>query len=102
MKLKFTLSQLPNYARNFYFLVGIFFVVWMVFFDSNSFISQYRLSAKLNELKGQKAYYQEKINEVNEERQALFSNPQQLEKFARENYRMKKKTEDLYVIVEEN
>ncbi len=96
------LSRLPQYTRNFYFLVTAFFLVWMVFFDSNSFISQYRLSAKLNELKEEKAYYLEKINEVNEEREALFSNPQQLQKFARENYRMRKKTEDLYVIVEEN
>jgi len=74
----------------------------MTFFDSNSFISQFRLSSKLKELRNEKAYYEEKINEVNEERQALFSNPQQLQKFARETYRMKKKTEDLYLIVEED
>ena len=102
MKLKSLLSQLPKFTRSFYFLVGFFFIVWMTFFDSNSFISQFRLSSKLSELRNEKGYYEEKIKEVNEERQALFSNPQQLQKFARETYRMKKKTEDLYLIVEED
>jgi hypothetical protein len=73
----------------------------MFFFDSNDFISQYRMSEKLSDLEDEKAYYMEKTEEVKNDRQALLSNPQKLEKFARETYRMKKKTEDVYVVIEQ-
>jgi cell division protein FtsB len=73
----------------------------MFFFDSNDLVTQYNLSKKLNELQNEKAYFEEKILEVKKDREELLSNRELLEKFARENYFMKKKTEDLYIIVEE-
>jgi len=73
----------------------------MLFFDSNDFINQFTMKNKLEELKDEKTYYQEKITEVKDERTNLLSNKHQLEKFARENYLMKKKSEDVYVIVKE-
>jgi cell division protein DivIC len=93
--------KIPLFAKSFYFISGALFIVWMLFFDSNDFISQYRMSRKLSDLKEEKAYYNEKIQEVQQERQALLSNPQKLEKFARETYRMKKKTEDVYVVTDQ-
>ena len=72
----------------------------MLFFDSNDLVTQYKLSKKLSDLENAKAYYEEKIEEVKKDREELLSNKELLEKFARENYLMKKKTEDLYVIVE--
>ena len=59
------------------------------------------MSQKLDDLKDEKLYYLEKIEEVNNDRQALLSDQQKLEKFARETYRMKKPTEDVYVIIEQ-
>jgi len=91
--------KVPLFAKSFYFISGLVFILWMLFFDANDFISQYRMRSKLNGLKEEKAYYEQKIQEVQQERQALLSNPQQLEKFARETYRMKKKTEDVYVVI---
>jgi cell division protein DivIC len=93
--------NIPLFAKSFYFISGVSFIVWMLFFDSNDFISQYRMSRKLRDLKEEKSYYEEKIQEVQQERQALLSNPQKLEKFARETYRMKKKTEDVYVVIDQ-
>lgn len=95
-------KRLPKFTRNFYFIASLTFLVWMLFFDTNDLITQYKLSQKLSDLKAEKAYYQEKISEVKKDREELLSNKALLEKFARENYFMKKKTEDLYVIVEEN
>ncbi len=92
---------IPSFAKNFYFLFGFLFFIWMLFFDSNDFFNQYRMSKKLDELGNEKAYYEEKIMEVHKEREELFSNPRQLEKFARENYIMRRKSEDVFVIVEE-
>lgn len=93
--------KLPKITKNFYFLVSLFFLVWMLFIDNNDLISQFQLSSKLHDLEDEKAYYQEKISEVKQERRELMSNDKLLEKFAREKYLMKKKSEDLYVIVEE-
>ena len=73
----------------------------MSFFDSNDFFTQYKLSSKINNLESQREYYIERIEEVKKDREELLSNPELLEKFARENYLMKKPTEDIYIIVEE-
>ncbi|WMJ75225.1 septum formation initiator family protein [Cytophagaceae bacterium ABcell3] len=90
-----------NGFKNFYIMFALSFFVWMLFFDSNDFISQYRTSKNLREMKKEKAYYESKIEEVKDEQAALFSDPSRLEKFARENYRMKKENEDVFIIVEE-
>ena len=81
-------------------MVGAFFLIWLTFFDSNDLYSQYKLARKINSLNADKAYYIEKIDEVKKDREELLSNPDLLEKFAREKYLMKKQSEDLYVVVE--
>jgi cell division protein DivIC len=95
------LAKIPGFFKNFYFIFGLSSLLWMLFFDSNDFISQYRMSEKLDDLEDEKLYYMEKTTEVNNDRQALLSDPQKLEKFARETYRMKKKSEDVYVVIEQ-
>ena len=92
-------TRIPKPLKNFYVLFGTFFLVWMLFIDSNDLLSQYRLTSKLNSLKAQKEYYKEKKEEVNVAREELTTNKELLEKFARENYLMKKPTEDIYVVV---
>lgn len=94
-------KKLPRFTKNFYFIFGMFFLVWMLFVDSNDIYSQYKLKKKLSDLEGEKEYYVEKIEEVEKDRQELLSDEELLEKFAREKYLMKKKEEDLYIIVEE-
>ncbi len=94
------LDRIPKPLKNFYVLLGTFFLVWMLFIDSNDFVSQYRLTSELNSLKSQKEYYQNKKVEVIKDREELTTNQRLLEKFARENYLMKKPTEDVYVVVQ--
>lgn len=88
-----------KYTKNFYFLSTVFFLFWMIFIDSNNVVNQFRLSSKLNQLEDQKEFYIERKEKIQAEREELMSNPELLEKFAREKYLMKKKAEDLYVIV---
>ncbi len=95
-------KKLPIFVRNFYFLVGAFFLVWMLFIDSNDFYSQFKKRKKLRELERQKEYYIQKIEEVQKDRHELLSDDKLLEKFAREKYLMKRDKEDLYVIVAED
>ena len=94
-------KKLPPVVKNFYFIVGIVFVVWMLFIDSNDLYSQYKRQRKLGELEHQKVYYLQKIEEVEKDREELLSFDELLEKFAREKYLMKKETEDLYILVAE-
>ena len=86
--------------KNFYVLFVAFFLIWMVFIDSNDLISQYRLASKLKRLKSEKEFYKAKKREVIQSREGLTTNKESLEKFAREHYLMKKPTEDIYVVVE--
>lgn len=94
------MKKLLKYSGNFYVIATVCFLFWMLFIDSNSLINHFKLSQKLNQLEDQKDFYLEKKEKISAERQELMSNPELLEKFARERYLMKKQTEDLYVIVE--
>lgn len=95
------MKKLIKYSSNFYVLATLLFLFWITFIDSNNLVNHFRLSQKLNQLEDQKEFYQEKKVKITAEREELLSNPELLEKFARERYLMKKQTEDLYVIVEQ-
>lgn len=90
-----------SFTKNYYAIAVSVFLLWMLFFDSNDFISQYQMRKKVQELERDKQFYLEKIEEVKADRRELLSNPKLLEKYAREKYLMKKSSEDVYVIVEE-
>lgn len=94
-------KKVPGIFKNFYFLSVLFFLVWMFFFDSNDLITQLKLSSKQAELEAEKEFYENKVVEVKNDREALLNNDELLEKLAREKYLMKKETEDLYIIVDE-
>ena len=96
------LKKLPPAFRNFYIVTGLCFLVWMLFLDSNDLISRFKLGAKLRNLDREKAYYQEKIADVEKDRHELMTDRELLEKFAREKYLMKKETEDIFIIQEQD
>lgn len=93
-------KRLPPIFKSFYSLIGVSFLAWMIFLDSNDLINRYRLSAQLRSLEKEKVYYQEKIKEVEKDRAELMGTPELLEKFAREKYLMKKEKEDIFIIQE--
>jgi cell division protein FtsB len=102
MEFKFiTMRRLINLFRNKYFLVSLAFVVWMIFFDKNDLFSQYQYHQQVSKLKQERDFYQQQTAQVAKDLDELTSNPQKLEKFAREKYLMKKDNEDVFVIVPE-
>ena len=84
---------------NKYTITLLIFLVWLAFFDRNSLVGKMQLRGKIATLKKEKAYYQNKIEEDNRKMKELLSNKDNLEKFAREQYLMKNKNEDIFVIV---
>ena len=94
-----SMKRLINLVKNKFFLVTLAFLVWMIFFDKNDLFSQYEYRHQVNKLKEERDFYKKETDQVNKELDELTSNPQKLEKFAREKYLMKKDNEDVYVIV---
>jgi cell division protein DivIC len=93
------LKRIPKFFRSFYFITGVLFLVWMLFFDSNDFVTQYRMSRQLSILEQDKEHYLEKMAEVQQDREELMGNAELLEKFAREKYLMKRPGEDVFIVV---
>jgi cell division protein DivIC len=98
IKLKF-IEKIPPFLRNRYLLTIIVFVIWVVLLDSNNLISQHKEMKNLKKLRAEKEYYIRRIEEDKRKLHELKTDDQNLEKFAREQYRMKKPDEDLYIIL---
>ncbi len=87
--------------KNKFFLATIVFIVFVGFFDQNSLLDRYQLSKRISQLEKQKEHYIEEIEQNNRKMKELQSNSENLEKFAREEYLMKKKDEVIFVVEEE-
>lgn len=86
-----------RFIGNRYVLVTLFFIVWILFLDNYSWFNHRVLDKEIEELEENKRYYQ---NEIKRDSQniRLLKNPDQVEKYAREKYYMKRDSEDIYII----
>ena len=84
-------------GTNIYLLVSVFFIVWMLFFDTNSFRILWSLESKIDDLEQQK---KELIRQIYEDRLMIqkLSDSIELEKFGREQYYLKKADEDIFIV----
>jgi hypothetical protein len=94
------LKKILSVFFNKYLLTTIAFIVWMVFFDSNNLITRNKLQATLDSLNQVKHYYIQEISQDSAMYQGLLRDSNQLERFAREKYLMKRDHEDLYLVVD--
>ncbi len=94
--------MLLKIKNNKYSISIVLFLVWVVFFDSNSAVFMYKQYNELKDLKKQEAFLAQEIEEMTKQKEELFSNDDMLEQYARENYFFKKDNEDVFVIEEEN
>ncbi len=86
-----------KFLSNKYIWVLLFFSTWMIFLDNYSYFDHRILDNQINELEVNKKYYQDEIKKDQENIKQL-KNPEQIEKYAREKYYMKKDSEDIYII----
>ena len=101
MNIKEYWQRAPKFIKNKYFLSLLGFAFWMLIFDQNDLISQLKLQTELGKLEEDKEYFLIEIEKTNYEMNELMSDNEQLEKFAREKYLMRKPNEEVFVIVEE-
>jgi cell division protein FtsB len=85
------------FVSNIYVLVLTVFVVWMLFFDTNSLLIHMELRKEIRKLEKQQEYLKEEIQRDKKIIETL-SDPEELEKFAREAYYLKRKNEEIYLI----
>lgn len=83
--------------KNIFLLVTIIFIVWMLFFDANSWLIHRELNKEIDALNVKKEFYESEINSDKKEIKIL-QTPEGVEKYAREKYNMKKENEDIYII----
>jgi cell division protein DivIC len=92
-------DKIPIVFRNKYVLTIIIFLIWILLFDSNNLIARYKDMRNLHKLKIDREYYIKRIEVDKQKLHELKTDNHNLEKFAREQYRMKKPDEDLYIIL---
>jgi cell division protein FtsB len=92
-------DKIPPVLRNKYILTAIIFIVWLLLFDSNNLLSRYKDMRELNKLRNDKEYFINRVEADSQKLKELKTDNRNLEKFAREQYRMKKPDEDLYIIL---
>ncbi len=86
------------WIRNKYILTSAIFLLWMLLFDSSNWIDGYSEYRKIKRFEQEKKYYLEKIENDRKRLNELRTNNENLEKFAREQYLMKKPDEEIFVI----
>ena len=80
-----------------YVLVLTAFVVWMVFFDTNSLLIHLELRKQIKSLEKTQEFLKKEIADDKKIIEKL-SDPKEMEKFAREQYYLKKKEEEIFLI----
>lgn len=90
-----------NYIRRHKYLITVltFFVV-IVFLDENSLIQRAQHKKEISHLNSEIQKYRKQYEEDTRKLKELMSNPEALEKIAREKYLMKKPNEDIYIFEE--
>lgn len=92
-------DRLPRWMRNRYMITVLIFLIWLLLLDPNNVISRVKEISTRNRLLREKEYYIGRIEEDNRKLKELRTSNENLEKFAREQYYMKKADEDLFIIV---
>jgi len=80
-----------------YFAIAFLFIIWILFLDANSWMTQRELNLEIEKLENQK----EKLKKVIDRDQKMINQLEDidsLERFAREYYGHKKENETLFII----
>jgi len=90
-------NKIFNFLKSTIGLIIIFFIIWMIYFDSNSLLTHKRLNKDIEELNERKSYYNNEIKKDQRELKMMQSDSG-LEKYAREKLFMRKDNEEIFLI----
>jgi cell division protein DivIC len=98
MRLKKLWFWVLPFLKNKYTLTLILFLGWILFFDQNNILERVQNLKNVHQLEKDKAYYIDWYKQDSTKQKELKTDKKSLEKFAREQYHMKKPNEDIYLI----
>ncbi len=91
-------DALATLLNSKYMLVVIGFLLWMAFMDEDNIYVRYTYGKKIEVLEKEKAKLESEIESDKRKMKELKTNKESLEKFAREEYYMKKDNEVIFII----
>ena len=94
------LLKIWPWLKNKYVIAILAFTVWLLFFDQNNMVDRMKMSAEIRQLEADREYYLESIEKDSTRLHELTTDRDNLEKYAREQFLMKKKNEDVFVVIE--
>ena len=89
------------WLKNKYVLTISVFAIWILFFDQYNMVDRMNMSGEIRQLEADREYYMEQIQKDSTRLHELTTNQENLEKYAREQFLMKQKNEDVFVVIEE-
>ena len=89
-----------NLLKNKYILTLSAFLLWMLFLNDIDLVFVTQTRAELADLRDQVEHLQEETDRARESLVDLNTNQESLEKFAREEYLMRKSLEEIFLIKE--
>ena len=100
--MKTKISEIKNnkwvrIVSNKYLIIVLVFTVWMFFFDTNSYLIHDELNTSIETLENNKEIYKAEI-EKDKEFIETMKDSNEIEKYAREKYYLKKENEDIFLI----
>ncbi len=98
---EFRKNKWVRFISNKYVLILLLFITWMVFFDTNSVLIHGELEKEIDALENNAEFYQKEIDNDKSFIQKM-EDSNEMEKFAREKYYLKKENEDIYIIEHED
>lgn len=90
-------NKIVKFVINKYVVILLFFIIWMLFFDENSYLNHRELNIEIDKLENANQYFKTEID-IDSKIIKNLNNPDSLEKYAREEYKMKKKNEEIFII----
>ncbi|MCF0174702.1 MAG: septum formation initiator family protein [Bacteroidales bacterium] len=99
-------SKIKNYIDTssghglvpFSIIITVSFFLYLCFGNGNNLTDFFAARAEINRNERQIAIYRAKMNDLGERQKAITSNPDSLEKLAREKYHLCAPDEDIYII----
>ena len=88
-----------GFLWNRYVIAFLVFVLFVLILGPNNLRTQYRLSKVEEDIRNERQFYLDEIEKNRKISKELMTNLDNLERFAREKYWMKRDNEDVYLII---
>lgn len=102
MSLKSFLNRVKQIVFSKYFIVLAIFFVFFLFFDKHNLLSRWRVGRNVKKLEQEIKFYEEEIEDNKQKVIDMRAGEEALEKYAREQYFLKKDSEDIFIVKEKD